>query len=59
VLLFIFGFPRRKEKIQKKKNIYIYSGENKKIIAMRRGCQSAQKMTKNWLKKFENTKIKI
>jgi hypothetical protein len=59
VLLFIFGFPRRKEKIQKKKKIYIYSGENKKIIAMRRGCQSAQKMTKNWLKKFENTKIKI
>jgi len=57
-LLFIFGFPRRKEKMQKK-NIYIYSGENKKIIAMRRGCQSAQKMTKNWLKKFENTKIKI
>jgi hypothetical protein len=59
VLLFIFGFPRRKEKIQKKIYIYIYSGENKKIIAMRRGCQSAQKMTKNWLKKFENTKIKI
>jgi hypothetical protein len=42
-----------------KKKKYIYSGENKKIIAMRRGCQSAQKMTKNWLKKFENTKIKI
>jgi hypothetical protein len=42
-----------------KKNKNIYPGENKKIIAMRRGCQSVQKMTKNWLRKFKNTKIKI
>jgi len=58
VLLFIFGFPRRKGENAKKTKIYIQE-KTKKIIAMRRGCQSAQKMTKNWLKKFENTKIKI
>ena len=26
---------------------------------MRRGCQSALKMVKNWLKRFKITKIKI
>jgi hypothetical protein len=31
----------------------------KKIIAVKRGCQSAQKITKNWLRKFKNIKIKI
>jgi hypothetical protein len=33
--------------------------ENQKIIAVKRECQSAQKITKDWLKKFKNTKIKI
>jgi len=52
--------PRtKKEKIQKKINKKIYSEEIKKTIAMKRGCQSAQKMTKNWLRRFKNTKIEI
>jgi hypothetical protein len=31
----------------------------KKIIAVKRGCQNAIKIIKNWLKRFKNTKIKI
>jgi hypothetical protein len=40
---------KKKEKIQKVK----------KIIAVRRGCWGAQKMVKNWLRRFKNTKIEI
>ena len=29
------------------------------IIAVKRGCQSALKMVKNWLRRFKITKIKI
>jgi len=29
------------------------------IIAVKRGCQSALKMVKNWLRRFKNTKIEI
>jgi hypothetical protein len=26
---------------------------------VRRGCQSAQKIAKNWLRRFKNTKLKF
>jgi hypothetical protein len=26
---------------------------------VKRGCQNAQKMVKNWLRRFKNTKIEI
>jgi len=39
---------------------YIFGLKNiQKIITVRRGCQSAQKMTKNWLRRFKNTRIEI
>jgi len=38
-----------------KKKFKIFS----KIIAVKRGCQNAQKMVKNWLRRFKNTKIEI
>jgi hypothetical protein len=54
-----FRSPRKKGEIQKKSQ-KIYSKENKKIIiVVRRGCRSAQKMAKRWLRKFKNTKIEI
>jgi hypothetical protein len=43
-----------------KKNKKIYSNEkSKKIITVKKRCQNAQKMTKNWLRRFKNTKIEI
>jgi hypothetical protein len=59
-LLHIFGFPhiKKKEKIQKK-NIYIFRRKEKKIIAVRRGYQSAQKMTKNWLRRLKIQRLKF
>jgi hypothetical protein len=39
--------------------IYIYLEEIQKIITVKRGCQNAQKMAKNWLRRYNNTKIKI
>jgi len=30
-----------------------------KNITVKRGCQNAQKMVKNWLRRFKNTKIEI
>jgi hypothetical protein len=55
-LLLIFGPHKKKENTKNKK---IYSEENKKIISVRRGCRSTQKMAKNWLRRFKNKKIKI
>jgi GTPase Era involved in 16S rRNA processing len=33
--------------------------ENKKIIVVSRGCQSVQKIAKNWSSNLKKTKIKI
>jgi len=51
--------PSKKEKIQKKTKKIIFGRKQKKIIAVRRGCQSAQKIAKNWLRKFKSKKIEI
>jgi len=57
-LLSIFGSPHKKEEnTRKSKNIF--TTKPKKIIAVRKRCWNAQKMTKNWLRRFKNTKIKI
>jgi Cys-tRNA synthase (O-phospho-L-seryl-tRNA:Cys-tRNA synthase) len=59
-LLPIFGFPHIKKKGENTKKIYIYSEEKKKkIIAVRRGYQSAQKMTKNWLRRLKIQRLKF
>jgi hypothetical protein len=47
--------PRIKKK-KRKKSIKKYI---KKIIVVKRGCQGAQKMIKNWLRRFKNTKMGI
>jgi hypothetical protein len=53
-----FWVPAQKgENTEKIKKIYLE--EIKKIIAVKRGCQSAQKIAKNWLRRFKNTKIEI
>jgi len=44
--------PHTKNKKNKKKIIKKYNSEKK-------GCQNAQKMVKNWLRRYKNTKIKI
>jgi hypothetical protein len=56
-LLSIFGSPQKKKNTRKSKNIF--TRKPKKIIAVRKRCWNAQKMTKNWLRRFKNTKIKI
>jgi hypothetical protein len=43
---------------------FFLSSKNKKKyyqknITVKRGCQNAQKMVKNWLIRFKNTKIEI
>jgi hypothetical protein len=51
-----FWVPTQK-KIQKiKKYMFI---RNPKMIAMRRGCPSAHKIVRNWLRRFKNTKFEI
>jgi len=50
-----FWVPAQKIIKYKKKSRKYYQ----KIIAVRRGCQSALKMVKNWLRRFKITKIKI
>jgi hypothetical protein len=45
-------FKKRKYK----KNIKNILSKN---ITVKKGCQSALKMVKNWLRRFKNTKIKI
>jgi hypothetical protein len=47
---------KRRKYRKNQKNIF---GRNKKIIVVKKGCQSAQKIAKNWLRGFKNTKIKI
>ena len=47
---------RKKNKIKYKK---IKKKYYQKIIAVRRGCQSALKMVKNWLRSFKIIKIEI
>jgi len=63
LLLSIFGFPHKKMKKYKKihinnnnNNIF---GRNPKIIGVRKECWNAHKMTRNWLRRFKNTRIKI
>jgi len=46
LLLPIFGFPQKNEKIQKEIYIKKYSKEIQKIIGARKGCWNAEK----WLK---------
>jgi hypothetical protein len=48
----IFGSPHKKREKKIKKYI-------KKITAVKRGCQSAQQMVKNWLRRLKITKIEI
>jgi hypothetical protein len=58
-LLYIFGFQKKKKKIQKnthQKNIF---GRNKKKIGVRKGCWNYHKMTRNWWRRFRNTRIEI
>jgi hypothetical protein len=51
-------FDSLHKKIRKyKKDKKMYSEENKKKIAVRRGCQSTQNMIKRWLRKFKNKKL--
>jgi hypothetical protein len=47
--------PIKKEKIQKRQKKYIQK-KTQKIIAVKKGCQSAQKSAKNWLRKFKSKK---
>jgi hypothetical protein len=42
-----------------KKNFKLKTKKIQKIITVRRGCQSAQKMARNWLRRLKNSKIKI
>jgi hypothetical protein len=56
VLLSIFGSPHKKNtKISKE----IFERKQKICIVVRRGCQSAHKIAKNWLRRFKNTKLKF
>jgi hypothetical protein len=48
--------PDKKKRENTKKNIFI---RNPKMIAMRRGCQSAHKIVRNWLRRLKNTKFEI
>jgi hypothetical protein len=48
-----FLFKKSKKYIRNK------TKKSKKIIAVRRGCRSAQKMARNWLRRFKNIKIEI
>jgi hypothetical protein len=50
--------PRTKRRKYRKnqKNIF---GRNKKNNSSKKRCQSAQKIAKNWLRRFKNTKIEI
>jgi len=54
----LFLDPRtKKKKIQKNKK-YMFE-KNPKNNNSKKGYQSAQKMTKNWLRRFKNTELKI
>jgi len=45
--------------LSKKKNIRTQNKKSKKTITMRRGCWSAQKIARNWLRRLKKTKIEI
>jgi hypothetical protein len=52
----IYFFSSKKSK----KNIFeLKTKKIQKIITVRRGCQSAQKIARNWLRRLKNSKIKI
>jgi hypothetical protein len=56
------GSHTKNKKIQINKYIYIlkkYLEEIQKIIETRKGCWNAHKISKNWLRRFKNTRIKI
>jgi hypothetical protein len=48
---------KRKKKKKSKNNCRMNT--KKKYIAMSRGHRDTQKMTKDWLRKFKNTRIEI
>jgi hypothetical protein len=52
VILQIHFFPSNK------KHKFVINPK-KKIITVRRGCWSTQKIAKNWMRRLKNTKIKI
>jgi len=57
------GPHSKKKKIQNNNNNnnnnkYMFE-KTQKIITVKKGCQSAQKMVKNWLRRFKNTKNEI
>jgi hypothetical protein len=60
MLLSIFKSPHQKKKEEKKsKNQKHCRKKTKKYVTVRRGHKGAQKITKDWLRKFKNTTIKI
>jgi hypothetical protein len=60
LLLSIFGAPHKnKKKRKRKKNKKHCWKKTKKYIAVRRRHSGAQKMVKDWMRKFKNTKIEI
>jgi hypothetical protein len=52
------GPDKKKKRKYKKIKKYILI-RNPKMIAMRRGCWSAHKIVKNWLRRFRNIKFEI
>jgi hypothetical protein len=54
-----FWVSTQKIRKYKKKCIKKYSEEIKKKIETRKGCWNAHKMTRNWLRRFKNTRIEI
>jgi len=59
MLLPIFKSPHQKKKKKKSKNQKHCLKKTKKYITVRRGHKGAQKIAKDWLRKFKNTNIKI
>jgi len=57
VTKFLFPTQRKRENTKKSKK-YIFI-RNPKMITMRRGCRSAHKIVRNWLRRFKNTKFEI
>jgi hypothetical protein len=56
MLLPIFKSPHKKKKSKNQKHC---RKKTKKYITVRRGHKGAQKIAKDWPRKFKNTKIKI
>jgi len=53
LLLIIFWSHKKRRKYKKRQKNYIRK-KTKKIVVVRRGCQSAQKIANNWLRKFKS-----